>query len=280
MQEYEPTGKRFATDFERIDAVKPDDKILIHDSADGIVKYATPSQLTSGLPGDPGPAGPQGEQGPKGDPGEQGPKGDPGEQGPAGPQGEQGPQGETGPAGEQGPKGDPGEQGPKGETGPAGPAGPKGDPGEQGPKGDPGEQGPAGPKGEQGPAGPQGEQGPAGPQGEQGPKGETGPAGEQGPAGPQGDPAPSVVVEAVSGEDVELSVAGNRIYECGELVSLSIVSVADSAEVSVVRFRSGAVPTELTLPADVPIVGWRIPQPGRTYDLYFRQGAATIVWYE
>ncbi len=193
MQEYEPTGKRFATDFERIDAVKPDDKILIHDSADGIVKYATPSQLTSGLPGDPG---------------EQGPKGDPGEQGPAGPQGE------------------------------------------QGPKGDPGATGPTGP---------------AGPQGEQGPK---------------GDPAPSVVVEAVSGEDVELSVAGNRIYECGELVSLSIVSVADSAEVSVVRFRSGAVPTELTLPADVPIVGWRIPQPGRTYDLYFRQGAATIVWYE
>ena len=160
MQEYEPTGKRFATDFERIDAVKPDDKILIHDSADGIVKYATPSQLTSGLPGDPGPAGPQGEQGPK------------------------------------------------------------------------------------------------------------------------GDPAPSVVVEQLEGPEVELSVAGNRIYECGEVASLSIVSVADSAEVSVVRFRSGAVPTELTLPADVPIVGWRIPQPGRTYDLYFRQGAVTIVWYE
>ena len=190
MQEYEPTGKRFATDFERIDAVKPDDKILIHDSADGIVKYATPSQLTSGLPGDPGPAGPQGEQGPAG------------------------------------------------------------------PKGDPGEQGPAGPKGETGPAGPQGEQ------------------------GPKGDPAPSVVVEQLEGPEVELSVAGNRIYECGEVASLSIVSVADSAEVSVVRFRSGAVPTELTLPADVPIVGWRIPQPGRTYDLYFRQGAVTIVWYE
>ena len=196
MQEYTPTGKRFATDFERIDAVKPDDKILIHDSADGIVKYATPSQFTSGLPGDPGatgPAGPQGEQGPKGDPGEQGPQG------------------------------------------------------EQGPKGDPGEQGPAGPQGEQ---------------------------------GPKGDPAPSVVVEPLEGPEVELSVAGNRIYECGEVASLSIVSVADSAEVSVVRFRSGAVPTELTLPADVPIVGWRIPQPGRTYDLYFRQGAVTIVWYE
>ena len=107
MEEKRTTGKRFATDFGRIDAVKPDDKILIHDSADGIVKYATPSQLTAGVSAE-GPAGPQGEQGPQG------------ERGPAGPQGEQGPQGERGPAGPQG------EQGPQGERGPAGPQGEQG----------------------------------------------------------------------------------------------------------------------------------------------------------
>lgn len=38
-------GKRFARDFDRIDAVKPDDRILIQDSGDGNVKYANPSQF-------------------------------------------------------------------------------------------------------------------------------------------------------------------------------------------------------------------------------------------
>ena len=75
-------------------------------------------------------------------------------------------------------------------------------------------------------------------------------------------------------------MAGGREYVCGELSSLVIASVADSAEVSVVRFRSGAAATELTMPASVPVVGWRIPQSGRTYDIYFRSGTATIVWYE
>lgn len=42
-----PKGKRFATDFERIDVVKPNDKILIYDSEDEVVKYATPSQLST-----------------------------------------------------------------------------------------------------------------------------------------------------------------------------------------------------------------------------------------
>lgn len=38
-------GKRFADDFDRIDVVKPNDRILIQDSLDGIVKFANPSQL-------------------------------------------------------------------------------------------------------------------------------------------------------------------------------------------------------------------------------------------
>lgn len=38
-------GKRFADDFDRIDAVKPNDRILIQDSDDGNVKFANPSQL-------------------------------------------------------------------------------------------------------------------------------------------------------------------------------------------------------------------------------------------
>lgn len=42
-----PEGKRFATDFVRIDRVKANDKILIYDSADGTVKYAQPSQINA-----------------------------------------------------------------------------------------------------------------------------------------------------------------------------------------------------------------------------------------
>lgn len=40
-------GKRFAGDFQRIDAVKPADKLLIQDSADGNVKFAFPAQITN-----------------------------------------------------------------------------------------------------------------------------------------------------------------------------------------------------------------------------------------
>lgn len=38
-------GRRFAEDFDRIDTVKPDDRILVQDSGDGLVKFANPSQL-------------------------------------------------------------------------------------------------------------------------------------------------------------------------------------------------------------------------------------------
>ena len=40
-------GKRFASDFQRIDAVKPADKLLIQDSADNVVKFAFPTQLSA-----------------------------------------------------------------------------------------------------------------------------------------------------------------------------------------------------------------------------------------
>lgn len=42
-------GKRFPEEFQRIDKVKSNDKLLIHDSEDGIDKYATPSQFNASL---------------------------------------------------------------------------------------------------------------------------------------------------------------------------------------------------------------------------------------
>ena len=43
------SGKRFPEEFDRIDKVKSSDKLLIHDSEDGVDKYCTPSQMNAGL---------------------------------------------------------------------------------------------------------------------------------------------------------------------------------------------------------------------------------------
>lgn len=40
-------GKKFAADFERIDEVKTNDKVLIQDSVSGVVKYACPAQINA-----------------------------------------------------------------------------------------------------------------------------------------------------------------------------------------------------------------------------------------
>lgn len=52
-------SKRFASDFQRIDAVKPSDKLLIQDSEDGVVKFAYLNQIATGK----GEGDGQGEQG-------------------------------------------------------------------------------------------------------------------------------------------------------------------------------------------------------------------------
>lgn len=44
-------GKRFANDFERLDAVKPADKVLIQDSSDGRVKFAFTTQFADSFGG-------------------------------------------------------------------------------------------------------------------------------------------------------------------------------------------------------------------------------------
>jgi hypothetical protein len=157
-------------------AVGGENGVLIHNTADGVIRYITIGQMQDqidthldslsfdagtsilsawvngvnydvfipaiagpqGIQGDPGPAGPQGIQG---DPGPAGPQGIQGDPGPAGPQGIQG---DPGPAGPQGIQGDPG---------PTGPQGIQGDPGPAGPQGIQGIPGPAGPIGPQGPAG-------------------------------------------------------------------------------------------------------------------------------
>lgn len=181
----------------------------------------------------------------------------------------------------------------------------------KGDKGDPGEAGPAGPEGPVGPKGDTGEQGPQGLKGDKGDPGETGP---EGPVGPKGD-TPEItaddqgniysdgefvtavvaeaatkanaaaeraenavpVIEEIEGAAVTIDVQPNHIYKCGELTSLKIQSVADSAQIAEVIFTSGAAATELALPDTLSgVTGRQIPQPNKTYKIFFQSNTATI----
>lgn len=144
-----------------------------------------------------------------------------------------------------------------------------------------------------------GEAGPAGPEGPVGPKGDTPEitTDEQGNIYSDGELVTSVVAEAaakanaaaeraenaipvikeIEGAAVTIDVQPNHIYKCGELTSLTIQSVADSAQIAEVIFTSGAAATELALPDTLSgVTGWQIPQPNKTYKIFFQSNTATI----
>lgn len=151
--------------------------------------------------------------------------------------------------------------------------------------------------------------------GAQGPEGQKGDPGETGPTGPQGD-TPKItadeqgniysdgefltavvaeaatkaneaaeraedatpVIEEIEGDTVTIDVQPNHIYKCGELTSLKIQSVADSAQIAEVIFTSGATATELFLPDALAdnVTGWQIPQANKTYKIFFQSNTAAI----
>lgn len=150
--------------------------------------------------------------------------------------------------------------------------------------------------------------------GDKGDPGEAGPAGPEGPVGPKGD-TPEItadeqdniysdgelltsvvaeaatkanaaaehaenavpVIEEIEGAAVTIDVQPNHIYKCGELTSLTIQSVVDSAQIAEVIFTSGVAATELALPDTLSgVTGWQIPQPNKTYKIFFQSNTATI----
>lgn len=153
-----------------------------------------------------------------------------------------------------------------------------------------------------------------GDKGDKGDPGEAGPAGPEGPVGPKGDPpkitadeqgniysdgelVTSVVAEAatkanaaaeraenavpvieeIEGSTATIDVQPNHIYKCGELTSLKIQSVVNSPQVAEVIFQSGATETELSLPDTLAgVTGWQIPQPNKTYKMFFQSNTVTI----
>lgn len=88
------------------------------------------------------------------------------------------------------------------------------------------------------------------------------------------------VYEQVAGSSVSLDLAGGRTYLCGELTSLTLSTVEDSPRESVVRFRSGAVATSVTVPQGLRRAGLWAFESGRWYELSVASGLAILVRYE
>lgn len=89
--------------------------------------------------------------------------------------------------------------------------------------------------------------------------------------------AAAPVIEEIEGSTATIDVQPNHIYKCGELTSLKIQSVVDSPQVAEVIFQSGATETELSLPDTLAgVTGWQIPQPNKTYKIFFQSNTATI----
>lgn len=89
--------------------------------------------------------------------------------------------------------------------------------------------------------------------------------------------AAAPVIEEIEGSTATIDVQPNHIYKCGELTSLKIQSVVDSPQVAEVIFQSGATATELSLPDTLAgVTGWQIPQPNKTYKMFFQSNTATI----
>lgn len=89
--------------------------------------------------------------------------------------------------------------------------------------------------------------------------------------------AAAPVIEDIEGATATIDVQPNHIYKCGELTSLKIQSVVDSAQIAEVIFTSGATATELSLPDTLSgVTGWQIPQANKTYKIFFQSNTATI----
>lgn len=92
--------------------------------------------------------------------------------------------------------------------------------------------------------------------------------------------AAALVEQQVEGATPSLAVAENTLYLCGELTSLTLTSIPTSTKLSVIRFSSGATPTQFSYPEGTSITGWSAPQANTNYSLFIWEGAITMVYDE
>ena len=90
--------------------------------------------------------------------------------------------------------------------------------------------------------------------------------------------AAAPVVVNVEGPEVTIDVKANHKYICGELKSLTISSVEQSALESTIWFRSGATKTQLTMPDELneKVIGYSVPAANTDYEINIANGILII----
>lgn len=88
------------------------------------------------------------------------------------------------------------------------------------------------------------------------------------------------IVQQVEGSAVSLDIKGGTMYVCGELTSLTIASVENSTNPSIIRFTSGATATQFSYPENFNITGWAKPDENKSYTICILFGAGNMTYDE
>ena len=85
------------------------------------------------------------------------------------------------------------------------------------------------------------------------------------------------IVENITGAVVSLDVKAGHEYICGTLTSLTLKTVENSTKESSITFACGDTETELVLPDNLSVDGYKIPEVGRTYEISIKNNSAIII---
>lgn len=89
----------------------------------------------------------------------------------------------------------------------------------------------------------------------------------------------SATVETISGTTATIAAAANTIYKCGELTALTISSIPESGEFTVM-FTSGSTATVLTKPSGMILPDDFSVEANRRYEISVSDGYAVVASWE
>ena len=87
-----------------------------------------------------------------------------------------------------------------------------------------------------------------------------------------------MVIEEVSGTQVDIDAEERHVYICGEILSLDFTPSEEG--ICEVIFKSGTTPTALTLPQTVMMPDWFVVEANKTYEISILEGkyGAVMSW--
>lgn len=88
------------------------------------------------------------------------------------------------------------------------------------------------------------------------------------------------IVEQIAGAVATLDVVGGHAYVCEELTSLTLSMVEDSPREAVIRFRSGAAATSLSIPLALRTSGYWAIAANKSYEISIAGNLAVLAAFE